>query len=80
MRNSHQCPKCNSIDVITIVGNRYNQTQIISLTKWAGNNAVLDRDICTSCGYTEEWVQLDAKFNKWVAKKRKDGNLHSDFV
>ncbi len=80
MKNTFQCPKCDSVDVIRIQGQRYNQNQIISLSKWATVNAVLDRYICTSCGYTEEWVQLDKKFEKWVAKNRDKGDLHTEFV
>jgi len=66
--------------VVRIKGQRYNQNQVISLSKWATVNAVLDRYICTSCGYTEEWVQLDKKFNRWVSKNRDTGSLDTEFV
>jgi len=80
MKHTYQCPKCESIDVIKIEGQRFNQNQIISLTKWAVSSAVLDRFLCTNCGYTEEWIQLNSKFKKWVAKNKDKGNLASDFV
>ena len=80
MKNTFQCPKCHSTDVIRIEGQRFNQNQIISLSKWATTNAVLDRYLCTECGYTEEWIQIDDKFKKWVTKNRDKGNLLSDYV
>ena len=80
MRNTQQCPKCESTDVIMIEGQRFNQTQIISLTKWGAANAVLDRYLCANCGFTEEWIQLDKKFMKWVEKARDKGNFRTDYV
>ncbi|RLD19531.1 MAG: hypothetical protein DRI69_08165 [Bacteroidetes bacterium] len=80
MKHTFQCPKCESTDVIKIEGQRYNQNHIVSLTNWGTNHAVIDRFLCTHCGYTEEWLQLTSKFKKWVAKNKDKGNLASDFV
>lgn len=57
-----------------------NQNHWISLAKWGATNAVLDRFLCTTCGYVEEWVQMDRKFTKWVEKKRTSGGFDSEFV
>ena len=80
MKNTFQCVKCHSTDVIRVEGQRYNQNQLVSLTKWATSNAVIDRYLCCACGYTEEWIQLDDKFKKWLSKNKKQGNINSDFV
>lgn len=72
MKTSHQCPKCNSFDVIKVEGYSINAYQKIPLTKWSTKNAILDRYICVDCGYTEEYVQLDPSFAKWARKQLRD--------
>ncbi len=69
MRYSGKCFKCESPKVVKVIGSKMNQNQIISLASWSFKNAALDRYICTDCGYTEEYVQLDASFKKWAAKQ-----------
>lgn len=69
MKNSHECPKCQSHDVIRIAATKL--TNRIALTAWGNVSAGLDRYICCQCGFTEEWVQFDRKFDRWVSK-----NLH----
>ena len=71
MRTSFQCPKCNSQEVAEVIGYNINQHQRIPLTKWGLKNAILDRYICTNCGYTEEYVQLNDNFRKWANKQLK---------
>lgn len=80
MKNSFQCVKCGSSDVIKIEGSRMNQTQYISLMRWGTTNAVVDRYLCVHCGYIEEWIQMNDKFKKWVKKNRDKGTFNSDFV
>ena len=81
MKHSYQCPKCQSTSVIKIEGNRMNQNQVVSLSKWGTHNVVLDRMLCTSCGFTEEWIKIDAKFERWVEKNGDKGDKYrSDFV
>lgn len=79
MKNSFACPKCGSGGVVVFEGSRFNQTTLLYLNRFA-STAVLDRYVCTSCGFTEEWVQLDAKFNRWVEKQDEAGKTKSDFV
>ncbi|MDX1408935.1 MAG: hypothetical protein R3330_12395 [Saprospiraceae bacterium] len=80
MKDSYQCPKCTSTEVIRIEGNRLNQNQVVSLTKWGTATVVLDRLLCTNCGFTEEWIKIDDKFRRWLDKNRDKGQLESDFV
>lgn len=80
MKNTFQCPKCSSTSVIRIEGQKLNQNQVISLNRWGTQTAVLDRYLCVACGYTEEWLQMDSKFSRWVKRNKDKGNLHSDFV
>ncbi|MEM8906809.1 MAG: hypothetical protein AAGD05_03090 [Bacteroidota bacterium] len=51
MRYSFQCPKCNSRNVVEVVGSNMNAYQKIPLNKWSFKNATLDRYICTDCGW-----------------------------
>lgn len=81
MRFTYKCPKCNSDAVIEVVGSKLNQHTKIPLTKWSLNNAVLDRYICTECGYTEEYVQLTENFKKFVQQNLgKQNRKFDDFV
>ena len=60
MKNQKVCPKCGGSDILIIDGD--------VLGHGAGNNIMLgasmlsavgvDRYICCSCGYTEEWVDM----------------------
>ena len=80
MKNTYQCPKCNSVDVLKVEGSRFNQTHVIGLAKWGATNAVLDRYLCTQCGYTEEWIQMNEKFRKWANKNRDKDSYRNDYV
>ena len=60
MKNQKVCPKCGGSDILIIDG--------YVGAHGAGNNIMLgvsifsaidvDRYICCSCGYTEEWVNM----------------------
>ncbi len=81
MRYTHQCPKCSSHNVVEVKGSNMNQYQKIPLNKWSLKNAILDRYICTDCGYTEEFVQLTDNFKKWARKALRDQNYkYDDYV
>lgn len=58
MKNTRVCPKCSGTGILIIKGNigPYG----------VGNNipaglsyAKVDRYLCTSCGYSEEWVNSE---------------------
>ena len=78
MRFTHLCPKCNSSEVIKVRGSSINTHQKIPLNQWSLKSAVLDRYICATCGYTEEYVQLSEVFNKWAEKQLQGGNSSTD--
>jgi len=81
MRHSYICPKCDSRKVVEVVGSSINQYQKIPLHAWNIKNAILDRYICADCGYTEEFVQLNEGFKKWVEKAlKKRGGPSDGFV
>ncbi|MEM1320120.1 MAG: hypothetical protein AAGG75_07660 [Bacteroidota bacterium] len=81
MRFSYRCPKCDSPDVVEVIGHNINQMQKIALNKWSMKQAVLDRYICTSCGYTEEYVQLTDSFKRWARQELdKQDRKYDDYV
>lgn len=81
MKASLRCPKCQSNYVIVVVGHNMNQHQKIPLHKWNYRNAILDRYICADCGYTEEYVQLNERFNKWAEKTwEESGGKYDEYV
>lgn len=61
MKNSHICPKCGGNDIIRVPGNvgSYGVGNNIQVG-WTNFSAVLvDRYVCSSCGYSEEWINLE---------------------
>ncbi len=58
MKNTRICPKCGSADIIRIDGHAgaYGSGNNIMLG-WSIFSAVnVNRYICCSCGFTEEWI------------------------
>ena len=81
MRYSYQCPKCQSKEVVEVVGSSLNAYQKIPLTKWGMKSAVLDRYVCINCGYTEEYVQLNDSFKKTARRMLRDQDRdYDDYV
>ncbi len=81
MKYSFQCPKCKSTDVLEVKGTAIPEDQKISLTKWQSKRARIDRYICVSCGFTEEYVQLTDSFKKWAEKELdKQNRSYDDYV
>ena len=72
MQHNKCCPKCNSTNIVQVKGSKYNTNHRISLDNWSMKWATLDRYICVTCGYTEEWVQFDKKLDKWADEKLKE--------
>ena len=61
MKNTHSCPKCNSTDIIKIEGKAGaygvgNNIQV-GLTNFSA--VLVNRYLCCSCGYSEEWIDKD---------------------
>ncbi|MEM9918869.1 MAG: hypothetical protein AAF990_12280 [Bacteroidota bacterium] len=81
MRYTLRCPKCDSKNVVEVIGANINQQQKIPLTKWSMRSATLDRYICADCGYTEEYVQLTDTFKKWARKRlNEQERRYDDYV
>jgi ribosomal protein S27AE len=71
MKTTKICPKCGSNDIIKIEGTAgaYGAGNNIPVT-WT-KYAMVDRYLCGSCGYSEEWVERDSieKIRKKYAKE-----------
>ncbi len=58
MKNNKICPKCNSSDIIRINGNAgaYGSGNNIPVGITIFSAVKVNRYICCSCGYSEEWI------------------------
>ena len=73
MKNSRICPKCNSSDILIIDGNvgAYGTGNNIMTGSTVFSAVNVNRYICCSCGYTEEWI------NQWdIEKIKKSKRAH----
>lgn len=61
MKNTNKCPKCGSSDIIKIPGyaGAYGSGNNIMVGMTIKSAVPVDRYLCASCGYSEEWVDLD---------------------
>ena len=66
------CPKCGSSDIIKVPGHAgaYGSGNNIMVGMTIKSAVPVDRYLCTSCGYSEEWVDTD-NIDK-IKKKFKD--------
>ncbi len=60
MKNQKVCPKCSGSDILIIDGEvrGYGTGNNIMLGASIFSVVEVDRYICCSCGYTEEWVNM----------------------
>ncbi|MBP3398765.1 MAG: hypothetical protein J6K75_03295 [Erysipelotrichaceae bacterium] len=56
MKNTKICPKCHSTNLIRIKGSHEKHGNNIPLGNPVFSYARVNRYICCSCGYTEEWI------------------------
>ena len=54
MRNTKHCPKCGSPEIGIVEPGRYKSFPV------GFGGARLERYVCLSCGFTEEWVERGA--------------------
>jgi ribosomal protein S27AE len=56
MKNSRRCPKCDSKDIIRILGEA--GANLNNHHVWAGffKSAQVTRYLCGQCGFSEEWI------------------------
>lgn len=69
MKNTNKCPKCGSSHIIKVPGHAgaYGSGNNIMVGMTIKSAVPVDRYLCTECGFSEEWVDLD-KIDK-VEKK-----------
>ena len=69
MKNTNKCPKCGSSHIIKVPGHAgaYGTGNNIMVGMTIKSAVPVDRYLCTECGFSEEWVDLD-KIDK-VEKK-----------
>lgn len=61
MKNTNKCPKCGSSDILFVPGSAgaYGTGNNIMTGHTIMSAVSVDRYICTSCGFSEEWIDLD---------------------
>jgi ribosomal protein S27AE len=61
MKWNRVCPKCKSDDTIIVYGERgsYGAGNYIETGTMIQRTILVDRYVCCSCGFTEEWVRLE---------------------
>lgn len=74
MKNSRTCPKCNSNNIVRIDGyaGAYGSGNNIMTGHTIFSAVNVNRYICCSCGYTEEWIDkedMDKVINSKKAKR-----------
>lgn len=61
MKNNHKCPKCGGTEILKVprkagpygMGNNIQ----VGLTNFSA--VLVDRYVCCSCGYSEEWIDRE---------------------
>lgn len=75
MKTTKICPKCGSNDIIKIEGTvgAYGAGNNIPVGRTIWSYVEVDRYLCGSCGYSEEWVEREniEKIKSKYAKKGK---------
>jgi len=79
MKHGNNCSKCGGNDIRVIAGKlplteHHNFTKV---TPW--KNIPIERYLCVSCGFTEEWVEKEEHL-EYLAKKAKQRDDFSNFV
>lgn len=61
MKNKRVCPKCGSTDILVIDGytGAYGSGNNIITGNTVFSAVNVDRYICCSCGFTEEWINKE---------------------
>ena len=60
MKNTHTCPKCGSLDIFVVDGwaGGYGSGNNIMIGATIFSAVPVDRYVCGSCGFSEEWIRL----------------------
>lgn len=73
MKNTKICPKCNSRDIVRVDGyaGAYGSGNNIMVGMTVFSAVKVNRYVCCSCGFTEEWIDReDVKKLKNSSKAR----------
>jgi ssDNA-binding Zn-finger/Zn-ribbon topoisomerase 1 len=81
MKLTHQCPKCQSADIVKEdkKNNAFYTNYVFVKKNWA-SYINLTRYICLHCGYTEEWVDDPSDLDKIEKKYKKQNKDYDGFV
>ncbi|NLL05624.1 MAG: hypothetical protein GX270_07530 [Clostridiaceae bacterium] len=73
MKNTKQCPKCNSTSLLKIPGKHtgYGSGNIIFVGLTALSAVKVTRFVCEQCGYSEEWIENKADIQKLANKYKR---------
>jgi predicted nucleic-acid-binding Zn-ribbon protein len=72
MKNTGRCPKCSNTDLLRIEGQAgsYGSGNIIPVGWTIFSVVKVTRFLCTSCGFSEEWIESPEDIAKLVEKFR----------
>ena len=60
MKNTKKCPKCQSSDIVKIKGywnfSQYNKPNNAIPASYGKTPVLVNRYLCRSCGFSEEWI------------------------
>ncbi|OUQ59577.1 hypothetical protein B5E58_03850 [Tyzzerella sp. An114] len=61
MKNTGICPKCNGNDILKVPGKSgaYGSGNNIQVGLTIFSAVLVDRYVCCSCGYSEEWINKE---------------------
>ena len=61
MKNTGICPKCNDNDILKVPGKSgaYGSGNNIQVGLTIFSAVLVDRYVCCSCGYSEEWINKE---------------------
>lgn len=73
MKNTKICPKCHSNDIVRIDGSvgSYGSGNNIALGMTVFSYIKVNRYICCSCGFTEEWIDKEDIQEIKISKRAK---------
>ena len=73
MKNTKKCPKCTSADIVRIDGftGPYGSGNNVMVGASIFSAVKVNRYVCCTCGFTEEWIDTDELGKVKESKKAK---------
>ena len=73
MKNTLVCPKCKGVDIVRFDGyaGAYGSGNNVMVGKSIFSAVNVNRYVCCSCGYSEEWIDKDDLSSISESKKAK---------